>query len=313
MDCRDVSELLIPYLDGELSEEEREAVELHLSACLPCRKEFEALAATQSKIRQSFEAVASKAPSSQAWARLQQRLAMEEQPKITVFSLAISKFKGGMNMLRRGLVSRPPVWKPALVAVLVAVLIVGLALVIPPYLGQSQEVLAAEIAQNDPQVQELLPEGTAIRVVKAVRPVERGIFHVLFLIPCESIWGEEGENQAVIIDTSVNVRERKVVEVRALKVEAANITPLSDAEREKAIEIAESNPEVQEILNSGAEISRVIPLPFFQPSEETLTIEVVGVVLRSTAIDGEAEAGGWLVEVDLVEEGVINILEYPLR
>lgn len=170
--------------------------------------------------------------------------------------------------------------------------------------------MAAEIAQNDPQVQELLPEGTVVRVAKIVRPREDNILHVLYLIPGESIWGEESGNKTVMIDTSVNVRERRVVSVRALQVEAANITPLTEEEKTRAIEIAEANPEVQEILNNGTEISRVIPLPFFQPSDETLTINVVGVVLIKAPSDSQAKAERWIVEVNLVEGKVINIIEH---
>mgnify|MGYP001046826506 CR=1 FL=1 len=167
--------------------------------------------------------------------------------------------------------------------------------------------MAAEIAQNDPQVQELLPEGTIVRVAKIVRPREDNILHVLYLIPGESIWGGEDGNKTVIVDTLVNVREKRVVAVRALQVEAAPVTPLTEEEKTQAIEIAEANPEVQEILISGAKISRAIPLPFFQPSDETLTINVVGVVLIKAPSDSKAKAERWIVEVDLVEGKVINI------
>jgi len=107
----------------------------------------------------------------------------------------------------------------------------------------------------------------------------------------------------------VTVREKRVVGLRALKIEAAQITPLTDMEKEKAVAIAEADSEVQEILASGAEIRRVIPLPFFQPSDETLTINVVGVVLIKAPSDSQ-EAERWIDEVDLTEEGVINIVEY---
>lgn len=70
---------------------------------------------------------------------------------------------------------------------------------------------------------------------------------------------------------------------------------------------------MQDILASGAEIRRVIPLPFFQSSDDTLTINVAGVVLATAPIDFQAGVGRWIVEVDLVEERVINTVEYPLR
>lgn len=310
MKCEDVSELLTAYLDNEVSSEERDQIKAHLSICQRCCEELKILATIRSGGRQALKVMAAEVASPpESWAAIEQRL-ISEQPKVAIFGIAKSKLKGGISMMRQGLVSRPPAWKPAVIGVLVAVLIVGLALIIPPHLGQSPEVLAAEIAQNDPQVRELLPEGTVIRVVKAVRPVEKGIFHILFLIPGESIWGEEDGNKAVMINALVNVREKKVVRVRALKVEAAHITPLTVVEKEKAIEIAKADPEVQEILASGAEIRRVIPLPFFQPSDETLTINVVGVVLVVTPSESPEKAKRWIAEVDLTEEKVINIVGY---
>jgi len=310
--CEDVNELLIPYLDDELGKEEKKVVELHLSTCLRCREELETLAAIRTGARQALKVMAAKAiPPEQSWKVIEQRLAGKRQPKIALLSGAKSKLEGGINMIKGGLVSRPPAWKPAVIGVLVAALAVGLALVIPPHLGQSQEVLAAEIAQNDPWVRELLPEGAVIRVTKAVRPVEEGIFHVLFLIPGESIWDGEDGNKAIMIDTSVNVREKKVVGVRALKIEAAHITPLTEVEKEKAVEIAEANPEVQEILASGAEIRRVIPLPFFQPVDGSLTINVVGVVLTVASSDSQAKAERWIAVVDLVEGKVVEVVQYP--
>ena len=74
-----------------------------------------------------------------------------------------------------------------------------------------------------------------MRVVKAIRPVERGIFNVLFLIPGESIWGEDHGDSAVLIDALADVREKKVVAARALEVEAAHVTPLTGMEKDKAI------------------------------------------------------------------------------
>jgi anti-sigma factor (TIGR02949 family) len=38
MDCRELDNLLYPYLDGELVDVERMQVEAHLSSCEPCRK-----------------------------------------------------------------------------------------------------------------------------------------------------------------------------------------------------------------------------------------------------------------------------------
>ncbi len=312
MDCKDVGELLIFYLDGELAREEKEIVELHLSTCPHCRRELESLSATQDQLRRGFAAAASKAVPTQAWAKLQQRLAVEAQSRIAIFNLAKLKLSRGANTLKKGLRSQQPVWKP-LAGVLAAVLIAGLILVIPPHLGQSQEVLAAEIAQNDPQVYELLPEGSVVKVTKIVRPGQQGTFHVLFLITGESIWAGQDESKAVLIDALVDVHEKKVIGLRAVRTEGTPITPLIVAEKKKAVDIIRANSEVQEILDNGAEIRQVIPLPFFQPADRSLTGKVVGVVLMTPSLDSQAKRASelgsrkWIVAIDLGEEKIVRI------
>ena len=44
MNCNKVKQLLLSYLDNELSPLEIVSIEDHLSACLGCREELEALA-----------------------------------------------------------------------------------------------------------------------------------------------------------------------------------------------------------------------------------------------------------------------------
>jgi len=47
-----------------------------------------------------------------------------------VFSLAKSKIKGGIEMMQKGLISRPSVWKPAVIGVVVAAVIFGISFII---------------------------------------------------------------------------------------------------------------------------------------------------------------------------------------
>ena len=310
MECKDIDEMLISYLDGELTNEEKEVVELHLSTCPRCRRELEMLSATQYRLRQSFAARASKAPSPRAWAGLQQRLVAEEQSKVAVFSVARAK----LGKIKGRLSSRQPMWKSALAGALVVALIAGLVLIVPSHFGQSQEVLAAEIARNDPQVHEMLPEGTTVKITKIMKPREGDIFHALFLIPGGSIWGGEDEGEVIMIDALVNVRERKVVGLRAIKSRETPITPLSVAERKKAVEIAKADSRVQEILDGGAEIRRVIPLPFFKPADSSLTVKVVGVILTAPLSNSQAEVAPkprvqrWIVVVNLDEGKVVELI-----
>ena len=70
----------------------------------------------------------------------------QRQREVAILDLAKSKVRGGIEKMTEGLVSPRPVWKTALVTTLVVVLVFGLAIGLPPLIGQSAEVRSAEIA-----------------------------------------------------------------------------------------------------------------------------------------------------------------------
>ncbi len=75
MNCKDIYELLIAYLDGEVSMEERANIEAHLHRCPQCRAELEELSATQSGLRNALKVTSEEvSPSPQAWEKVQARL-----------------------------------------------------------------------------------------------------------------------------------------------------------------------------------------------------------------------------------------------
>ncbi|MGH7294579.1 MAG: anti-sigma factor family protein, partial [Polyangiaceae bacterium] len=51
MDCREASEWLMPFHDGELDAPRRTALEAHLARCPACRDEVAALRATDARVR----------------------------------------------------------------------------------------------------------------------------------------------------------------------------------------------------------------------------------------------------------------------
>ena len=92
MNCKDINELFTAYLDGEVTSEEQEQIQAHLSACQYCREELEALAATQKNLRHALKLTAAGAtPSPQAWVGIRQQLETEEQPWVTIRGLAKSE------------------------------------------------------------------------------------------------------------------------------------------------------------------------------------------------------------------------------
>lgn len=212
----------------------------------------------------------------------------KEQPKVAIFSQTKSKMKGGIDMLK-GLISWRPVWKPALVSALAIALIVGSALFVPSLVGPSPEVLAAEIAQNSPEVQKLL--GDDLIVIKKVQLVD-GVGHVV----CEASVGT-----FALVD--VDLEKKEVV-----KVEKIKMPELTEEEKEKAIEIAKADPKVQELLDKGASIDKVFPLfGIIALSEENGEMKVEAYVTMAVALVLDDEK--WIVHVNLDEGKVERILE----
>jgi hypothetical protein len=79
MDCKDINTLLTAYLDGEVTREEQELIQAHLSICEHCRRELTGLADIQKGLRQALkETAADGSPSPQAWDLLRMRLETDD-------------------------------------------------------------------------------------------------------------------------------------------------------------------------------------------------------------------------------------------
>ncbi len=212
----------------------------------------------------------------------------KEQPKVAIFSQTKSKMKGGIDMLK-GLISWRPVWKPALVSALAIALIVGSALFVPSLVGPSPEVLAAEIAQNSPEVQKLL--GDDLVTVRKVQLVD-GMGHVV----CEASIG-------TFALADVDLEKGKLI-----KVEKIKMPELSDEEKERAVGIAKADPEVRELLDKGAKIDKVFPMfriiTLSEENGETGVETSVNVCVALVLNDEK-----WIVHVDLEKGEVERILE----
>ena len=188
------------------------------------------------------------------------------------------------------LVSRQPIWKTAIASVLAVALIAGAAIAIPLLTGQSAEALAADIAQNDPQVKAALG-GEEIEVVKVVELVDdEG------KVICKVEMG--------IIAAEVDLETREVTEVERLPMPT-----LSDAEKAEAVNIATADPRVQELLDQGASIGHVSAMYSFgmRVNPETGEIEEFSETLARVAIElGEKS---WAAHVDLAEGKVVRLIE----
>jgi len=236
---------------------------------------------------------------------------LNEQPRVTTLALAKSKVSRGMDTIRRGLVSRQPVWKTSLVCILTVALITGLAIALPLLIGQSPEELAASIVRNSPEVWAAL----------VVKPVEAGQVEVpsvvVALVRVELI-EEDGDNVRVLVRgewgryvvADVNLGAKEVTRVY-------KFPEFSDEEKARAIEIAEVDPKVQELLDKGGTIYKVIPLAIgdadgaisFKLDDEEGEIAVEdGRILPVVVIVVDNQT--WLVEID--EGEVVRILDPEL-
>jgi len=145
MKCREVNELLIAYLDDEVTPSERTLIQTHLAGCDFCRKDLAALSATQDCVSRSLQVRAAQAvPSPQAWSRLRARLAGEAPPSPSWLPAWLQRlapgvghinpifhFEGGVTM------------KKGFALATIATLVIALSVVtfIPPVRAQVGEML----------------------------------------------------------------------------------------------------------------------------------------------------------------------------
>jgi uncharacterized secreted protein with C-terminal beta-propeller domain len=133
VNCKKVNQLLVSYLDNEVSPEEREAIQAHLSACYGCREELGALAETQRELRQGLNIVAAGASApSHAWSAVKERTEAAKRNGIPILEALKSRVRGMISRL-----GPRPVWQKALASVLTVAIVAGLCLGIPALSKQS--------------------------------------------------------------------------------------------------------------------------------------------------------------------------------
>lgn len=235
---------------------------------------------------------------------------LNEQSRVTTLALAKSRVSRGMDTIRRGLVSRQPVWKTALVCMSTVALITGLAIALPLLIGQSPEVLAASIVRNSPEVQ-------AAVVGKPVKADPVTLGSVVVELVDMGLIQEDGDNVRVLVKGEWGRYAIADVDLGVKEVTRVYKFPeFSDEEKARAIEIAWADPKVQELLDKEGKIDKVIPLATgdadgamsFKLDDEEGEIAVEGGRILPAAVvvlDGQT----WLVFVDLDEGEVIRILD----
>lgn len=126
MRCNEVQNVLVGYLDGEITPAERALIQEHISRCDECQAQLAALAATQNNVKRALHYRADLGtPSSNAWSQLQVRLAQESRQqtgscarRIPIPSLVwLHQLSGGITM-----------YKSVFLAVLVVIVAAAIAI-----------------------------------------------------------------------------------------------------------------------------------------------------------------------------------------
>jgi len=210
---------------------------------------------------------------------------LQMQRKVTILEMAKYKVKGGKDTMMRGLVSRQPVWRTAVFGMVALALVIGLSLTIPNLPTDSAN--AANIVQKSPEVKAVLGDGE-VDVVKVI--VIDGKAKVI----------AKGENG--VVKAEVDLKTKEVTEVDKMTEPTAE-------EKQEAIDIAETDPRIKELLDTGAMISTVSPTFFYgMMNLETGEIEEVSETFVKVVIEG-TDAKIYVAYVDLSEGKVVKLID----
>jgi len=211
----------------------------------------------------------------------------QRQREVAILELAKSKVKGGIDIMIRGLVSRQPVWKTAVVSILALALVLGLSLTVPSLSTDSAYAQAAEIAQNSPQVRAALGDGD-VQVVKVIKVVDdKGT------VICR---GEIG-----VVTAEVDLKTKEVTVV--------SMPELTEADEAEAINIAKADPRVKDLLDQGATISMVSPMYSFGTRVNPETGEIEEFSEELVRVETTLGETIWVAHVDLAEGKVVRLRE----
>ena len=214
---------------------------------------------------------------------------LERQREVAILDLTKSKVRVGIERMLKGLVSPRPVWKTALVTTLAIALAVGLTIGLPSLIGQSPEALAAEIAQNSPDVIAALG-GDEVETVNVLN-IEDNMATVV-------VEGKMGG----IVNALVDLHSKIVTQ-------AVSGPQLTDEEKEKALDIVNADSKVRELLDKGAVIDLVLPMyvTFSRVNQETGEIEEITETWAQMWINlGNTQ---WGVQVDLIRGKVVSLTD----
>ena len=205
----------------------------------------------------------------------------------TILEPAKSKLKGVIDIMIRGLLSRQPVWKTAAAAILAVGLVIGLSLTVPSLTAESVYAQASEIVRNSPEVHKALGDGEVI-VVKVI-----------------NITDDTGtviaQSKTGTVSASIDLNTNSVTQIAQVEVD-----------EQRAIEIAEADPGVKELLDSGATIGKVSTLYLCGEMGNVETGETEQFTKTFVMVEIRRNGDLYIALVNLSEGKVTSLTEEPL-
>jgi hypothetical protein len=207
---------------------------------------------------------------------------LNRQQGATLIELAKSKVKGVKSTMIKGLVARQPVWKTAVVG-LALVIILGLSITIPSLRTESVYAQAEEITKSSASVKEALGGGE-IQVVRIDISDMAGTGTVI----------AKGDAGSVLTE----------VDLKANKVTATFVV-----DDQRVIEIAKADPQVKDLLDSGATIGEVSTMYISGANGNVATGESENISETLVMVDINGTEDSYVAYIDLAEGKVERLLK----
>lgn len=186
-------------------------------------------------------------------------------------------------------------WLRPVMATASIVAVIVIMLVAQPWSMESSEAIAASIVRNSPEV-EMALNGEEIEEVEVTTKVVDEENNILMMLV-------KTEDRAVAAE--VNLETKQVTEI--VRVEVPDFQP---GDEQKAIDIANADPEVQELLARGGVISEVHlthSIDIAQSVGPDGSIRKEGAGRTMALLPVEFDGQEWHIVVDLQEGTVLNV------
>ena len=283
MNCQEVNNNILLYVNKELPVKEQQRIEEHLSDCPYCRKECAAFIKTQDLIERGFQKISNQKAPPWVEVELEHRIAILKANECSYFYRLLSGIKSKSLW--------HPIWKPFAYGLLIIVIAVTSLLFVPRLFGPSSFTLAKQIVSDNLEIAALV-QGTPIA---GDIKITNGESYLL-------LEGPNGKHILACIDLS--------------KAEITRIIWFGTQEvvedKEIFISIAETDSRVAEIKNNGFVVSKVTMIPI------SLRLDLIDddprVLIDTVLVEIIFENGAWTysVRVDPNEKEVTEFTRLPL-